>query len=443
MINTLLDRFFIGHLESSALTAQGASQNVMFLMFSIAMAMGTAATAIVSRAYGAKDEAGFRMGAKECSSVTMMIGIVMAVASALIAPVAAHWLIPANDHRSIELMGHYLLAYSAGLPAIYVIQSLAGSLRGIGDTRSPMVISGLQILLHITLNFILIFPPRHVGGITIPGMNMGMVGAATALSISAWMSAIVYLVYTGRTPLGQLWRFTLPTATWLARILRIAMPAAAMAMLRVFSLTAFTLVLGRVPGASNALGAMSIGFAVESIMFMPSFGLSLAASALVGQSLGMQRPDRAERLGWVASHHAGLVTLALAAPIAIAAYPIALFLVGGKAEIASEAALLLRFLCSTEVMFAYGMVLIGAMQGAGDTVRPMWISIVSLWGLRVPLALFLALPKGASLASWLVLPFGAGIGAAGAWFAMAFTQAVQGVLCILAFKQGTWKLKRV
>src|SRR5262249_12729669 len=81
--------------------------------------------------------------------------------------------------------------------------------------------------------------------------------------------------------------------------------------------------------------------------------------------------------------------------------------------------------------------------GAGDTVRPMWISIISLWGLRVPLALFLSLPKGVNLAPWLVLPVGAGLGAAGAWFAMSFTQGVQGVLCILAFKQAQWKLKKV
>jgi Na+-driven multidrug efflux pump len=101
------------------------------------------------------------------------------------------------------------------------------------------------------------------------------------------------------------------------------------------------------------------------------------------------------------------------------------------------------YLCSTEIMFAYAMTLIGAMQGAGDTVRPMWISIIALWGLRVPLALFLALGKGAALAPWLVLPFGAGWGATGAWFAMSFTQGVQGLLCIFAFRQGAWKTKKV
>ncbi len=443
VVNTLLDRFFIGHLESSALTAQGASQNVMFLTFSLAMAVGTAATAIVSRAYGAEDEAGYRVGARQATNLSVLIGFALAFASCLVAPLAAHFILPSTDHRSIELMGKYLFAYSLGLPAIYVIQTLAGSLRGIGDTRSPMVISGLQILLHITLNFLLIFPPRHMFGITLPGANMGLVGASTALSISAWISAVVYLGWTAKTPLGPLYRLRLPTREWAARLMRIAIPAATMAVLRVLSLTVFTLVLSSTKDASTAIAAMSIGFAIESIMFMPSFGLSMAAAALVGQSLGMKKAERAERLAWTAAHYAGLVTLVLALPIFIFAHPIALNLVNGKEGIAQESASLLRYLCATEIMFAYAMVLVGAMQGAGDTVRPMWISIIAMWGLRVPLAVFLALAGGTAITTWLHLPFGAGLGAAGAWFAMSFTQAIQGIMSILAFRQGGWKLKKV
>src|SRR5262249_29680574 len=156
------------------------------LMFSIAAAMGTAATAIVSRSFGADDVAGYRIGAKESASVTGILGILMAALSATLSPLAAHWILPASDHRSIELMSRFLLAYSAGITAIYMIQSLAGGLRGIGDTKSPMVISGIQILLHITLNFFFIFPTRQFLGMRVPGLNLGLVGASTALSISAW-----------------------------------------------------------------------------------------------------------------------------------------------------------------------------------------------------------------------------------------------------------------
>lgn len=177
-------------------------------------------------------------------------------------------------------------------------------------------------------------------------------------------------------------------------------------------------------------------------MFMPSFGLSMAAAALVGQSLGMRRPDRAEKLAWIAGHHAAGVTLLMAAPIFFGAHSICSVLLPGKPEVIAETVLLIRWLCATEVMFAYSMVMIGAMQGAGDTIRPMWITIISLWGMRVPLAFLLALPAGTPVFG-IALPLGFGLGAVGAWSAMSVTQAVQGVLSLWAFKLGAWKLARV
>ncbi len=430
VVNTLLDRGFIGHLQAAASTAQGASMNVMFLTFSLAMSLGTAATALVSRAYGAGQVEEFRMAGRQSLSVAIIGGLILASVSVLITPFAAASLLPANDFEARRLMVRYLLIYSAGLPAIYLIQALAGSLRAIGDTKSPMMISGIQILLHMVLNFVLIFPPRTLlGGIPMPGFDMGLAGASLAMTISAWISAIVYLVYSGKTPLGEAWRISIPMKAWMVRILRIALPAAAMSVLRVASLTAFTLVLAKVPNASAAIAAMAIGFGIESIMFMPSFGLSVASAALVGQSLGMKRPDRAERMGWVAAHHAALVTLGLSLPIFFFTPGLVNLLVAGKPEIASESIVLIRYLCVTEIFFAYAMVMIGAMQGAGDTVRPMWITVVCMWALRVPLAYIFALPLK--------------MGAVGAWLAMSLTQGVQGILSVWMFKQGRWKYKNV
>lgn len=430
VVNSLLDRGFIGHLEGAALTAHGASINVVFLTISLSMTLATSATALVSRAYGADRHEEVRAASRRSLSVSMIAGFVLGLLTALGAPFAARALLPASDGAAIVLATRFLVAFAAGLPAFFVIQSLAGSLRGVGDTRSPMVISGLQILLHIALNFFFIFPTRTTdSGLTIPGLGMGLVGAATALTTSAWLAAFAYLAHVRSTPLGDAWRVTLPPKEWVVRILRIALPAATMAVLRVGSLTAFTLVLKGVANGSTAIAAMSIGFAIESIMFMPAFGLSISASALVGQSLGMGRPRRAERLGWVASHHAALVIGILVVPLFFAAPGIAHVIVGGKEAMAAEAALLIRTLCVTEIFFGYAMVLIGAMQGAGDTKSPMWITIWALWGLRVPLAFALAIPLG--------------LGSFGAWIAMSFSQAVQGILAMAAFKKGAWKTKEV
>jgi putative MATE family efflux protein len=449
VINQLLDRGFIGHLPGSALTAHGGAINVMFLMFSLAVAVATGATALVSRAFGAGEPSEYRLASRQAIRISIMTGIVMAIVTALSAPFVAHGVLPATDHESVNLMTHFLLVYATSLPAIYIIQTLAGSLRGIGDTKSPMYISGLQILTHMTLNCFMIFPThvvRPFGGLfsfVLPGANLGLVGAGTSLSISSCGSAIVYLFFVKRTPLGSLWGLHLPQLTWVVRILRIALPAALQATLRVLSLTAFTVILAMVPNASTAIGAMSTAFGIESVMIMPSFGLSAAAGALVGQSLGMSRPDRAERLGWVAANYGALVTLALAVPIFFAAPSIAAAMLGDKPEMIAQGVMLLRYLCATEMLFAYAMVVIGAMQGAGDTVRPMWVTLFSLWGIRVPLAFILALPTGFPVTSWLKVPFGLGLGAHGAWISMAITQGIQGVIAPILFKQGAWKTKKV
>ncbi len=416
VVNTLLDRGFIGHLPAAALTAHGGATNVMFLMFSLSISIGTAATAIVARAFGAGHPHEYREANQQAVRLAGVGGLVLMGICLFIAPLVSTLVLPADDPEAIRQMNAFLRIYAVGLPAIGLIQTLAGGLRGIGDTRSPMVISGIQILLHIGLNVALI--PR-----------LGLSGAATALATSAWIAALGYLAYARHTPLGSASPLKLPKRAWVARLVRIAAPAAGMAVLRVLSLTAFTVILKGVPNASAAIAAMSVGFAVESIMFMPPFGLSAAAGALVGQSLGAGRPDRAERLAWVAAHHGAIVTVLVAIPLFVFAGDIAHALVGGKEQIAAEATTLIHYLCATEVLFAYSMIMIGALQGAGDTVRPMWIAIISLWGLRVPLAFLMAIVFK--------------MGSNGAWMAMSATQAVQGFLSLWAWKQGAWKTKEV
>ncbi len=443
VLNTLLDRFFIGHLTTASLTAHGASTSVMFLMFTLAVSVATGTTAVVSRAFGAGNQEEYRRAAREGLSLSVLSGIAIAILTLATASLWTMAFVPADDAEARHQMTRFLTIYSAAVLPTFVIQVLAGALRGIGDTRSSMVISGLQIFLHMTLNCFLVFP--HFG--PLPGAGMGLMGAATAFSISAWISAIVYIIHARRTPLQSVWTWKLPNEDWALRILRISAPQALMGGLRVFSFMMFSVVLKLVPNGSNAIAGMSIGLAIEQVMIMPAFGLAAASGALVGQSLGMKRPDRAERLGWTAGAHGAVVTAFLATFVFFASPHLAGALVGGKPEIIAVATQLLRLLAFTEVGFAYAMVLFGAMQGAGDTVRPMWISVIALWGMRVPMAYMLALHTGQQLASIgshsLVVPFGIGLGALGAWIAMAVTQAIQGVLALFVYKQGTWKLKHV
>lgn len=442
VINNLLDRAFLGRLDESAIIAHGGAMNVMFLWFSLAMSLGTASTALVARAFGAKRPFEYRRAHRQTFGLALVGGILAAGLSMLLSGPLSGFILGDSNPSATREMAKFVMYFSLGLPGMFVVQVLAGSLRGIGDTRSPMVISGIQILVHVILNFLLISPDHRFGPVFIDSAGLGLAGAGISLSASAWLAALVYVLYLKWTPLGQA-PIRLPSRPWVVRILRIAVPAGIMSTIRVLSFTFFTVALARVPNGDDAIGALSVAIAVESIMFMPTFGLSIAATSLVGQSLGARNPERAGKLGWVAAHWGALVTLLMCVPIFVFAEAVPAALLPGKPEMVAMAADLLRWLCLTEVLFAYSMVLMGAMQGAGDTVRPLWIAVISLWGLRVPLAYFMALGPGAPLGAGLVMPVGLAMGAHGAWIAMSITQAIQGFLSMAVYQQGGWKLKKV
>lgn len=441
-LNSLLDSFFIGRLERSALVAHGAALNVIFMLFSLVMTISVASTALVARSYGAEDMAGCRSATAQCSRMALYAGFLLSGLAVLLALFVAPQLVPAEDERARQLLTNMLLCWAPSLIANGLITTLAGSFRGIGDSRSPMWISGIQIVIHIVLNLFLINPPTRVmlpwlqsvsgapATIVFPGLGWGLPGAMIALSLSSFISLAIYLAWAARSQLEGKFEIKLPDREWLRRILNIAVPSAMQAILRVLSFTAFTVILRNTPDAGDALAALRIGIAIEAIMFMPAFGLSVAASALVGQSLGAKDPNRAEKLGWISAHYAALVILILSIPIFIFANPIAGLLTGfDKPTIQADAAGYIRWIIATEVLFGYAMVLIGAIQGAGDTRRTLWITIISLWGIRVPLAFILAGPIG--------------LGATGCWIAMSLSQAVQGLMAMGAFKGGRWKTFKV
>ena len=125
--------------------------------------------------------------------------------------------------------------------------------------------------------------------------------------------------------------------SWTKRILRIALPTGVMSTLRVLSLAAFTYILNSGDRAADAVAALRVGFSIESLAFMPAFGLSVAASALVGQSLGAEKPDAAARLGWTAAHHAGVVSAIASLILVFGAYPLASAVIPSQPSVAEAA----------------------------------------------------------------------------------------------------------
>jgi putative MATE family efflux protein len=368
---------------------------------------------------------------RQSVTLGLIVGVVLTFVAWTCLPQLAAIFTDRDGPVYAELM-RYVSPALIGVPATFLFAIVAASLRAIGDTKRPMYVSGAQVVLHIILNYLLIFPTRvvEINGweLTIPGANMGIAGAGWSIAISAWFAAIVYLPVASKTILGPVWKLQWLALSWVKRVVRIAIPASASALIRIVSMASFMLVLKHTVEGERVYGAVRVGFAMESIAFMPAFGYMIAASALVGQSLGMKDPQRAERLASAAAKQTTYIIAVLSVLFFIFAPWFAdIFL---RDEIQHQAATnYLRIIAITEVLFGIGVVYTGALQGAGDTIRPTIVTLVVQLGLRTPAAWFFAVYLGHNSTA--------------AWWVMSITQAISGVLLYWLFKQGKWKDKQV
>lgn len=311
-VNGLLDLFFVGHLPNSmqALTATGIGGQVFFLLISLAMGVSVGTTALVARFTGAKDHESATEAAGQSFTLAVLLGLVFGALFYAMQNQIVGWMIGSeNDAIASELCRQFMQVALLCTVPLFLLNVLMGTFRGLGDTRTPLLIQFGMIGTHISLNIILIY-----GRLGFPAM--GVRGAAAALSTSVFVGALLYLLaLVKRTPLADALtrRHLRFRPDWAWRILRIGLPAALQAVVRSLGMMSFTGMLARAADGAAGIAALQIGMRAESIAFMPGFGYSVAAAALVGQSLGARDPRRAERCGWAATWQAIVVMTIMAA----------------------------------------------------------------------------------------------------------------------------------
>ncbi len=426
-VNGLLDVFFVGRLPNSAqaLAATGVGGQVIFLLISLAMGVSVGTTALVARFTGARNTD----DAMEATGQSLTLSFLLALGFGALFYVGRFaivgWQLNGdNEAATARLCAQFLsLALLATVP-MFVMNVLMAAFRGLGDTRTPMLIQTLVITTHITGNLLLI---NGLAGLP----RMGAPGAGLAFAISIFVGCALYLVaLVKRTPLRDALqpRYLRLRSSWAGRILKIGIPASIQAVIRTLGMMSFTGMLARSLDGASGVAALQIGVRAESIAFMPGFGYSVAAAALVGQSLGARDPDRAERYGWAATGQAIVVMIVMACVFFTFASPLA-SLFTRDPHVQRLGADYLRINAFCEPFLALGMVLTGALQGAGDTLLPTAITFVTMWLARLPLTY------------WLV--FKLNWQARGAWVAMMVTTIIGGLLTFSLFRLGRWKRIKV
>ena len=418
--NAFLDRMFVGRLGRDALAAVGVAGQGMFLLMAVSFIVGTGTTALVARFVGGQAVDDARKALRQSLTLGALMGTVCMVVGYLLAKPAfgLMGMEPSAERATLRFFSIALL----GTVPLFTGQALGATFRGMGDMRTPLKVMVWVNVVHIALDFGLIF---GVG----PFPRMGLTGAATALTISQWFGFGMFWLALRKHPLmGEAVQFQRLEIAWAKRIFHIGAPASLQALLRITSMLGYTRILSATPQGTAALAALPIGMTAESIAFMPGLGYSMAATTLVGQSLGAKRPEIAARYAWMSTGQACVVMTVMGVVFYVFAYPFARWFTRDTlvVEVAAD---YLRINAYAEPFLALAMVLSGAFQGAGDTRTPTWITFVSMWLFRLPLAYLLALSLG--------------YGTHGAWWAMAASMMLSGLLTVLLFQRGRWKRVKV
>lgn len=415
----VVDVFFVAKIGTEAIATVGLTESVLTIVYSIAIGLSTAATALVSRRIGEANprEAGATVGQVILVSLTM--AVLLGVPGVLFADDVLR-LMGGTDRLVANGTGFTRLIF-ASAPAIILLHTLSGCLRGAGEAsvamRSLWLANGVNIALC----------PVFIFGLG-PFPELGVMGSAVATTTGRSLG-VLYQLYalTRRRSTVQVRRsdFT-PDAGIIRNMLSVAAGGTGQFLIG----SASWVFLARLVATfgSEVVAGYTIAIRILLFTILPSWGLANAAATLVGQNLGAGQPDRAETSVWRAAFCNMVFLLLVGIGFYVGAHEI-VGLFDRDARVVAVAVQCLRVFCVGYVAFAYGMVVSQALNGAGDTRTPTLINIVCFWLVEIPLAYALA-----NQLNW---------GPEGVFWAVAISETLLAVLAILVFRRGRWKLIQV
>ena len=412
---SLVDVKVASYLGSSAQAAVGLAEQILFVFLLFIMSVGVGTTALVSRAYGANDKEDMLTSAGQSFTLSIMLGFLMCALSLGTASFALPYFTPSAEVAQIG--SSYLSAYSWMLLPFSITVIANSTFRAIGDTKTPLVIVTAMTIVNIVGDYATV-----LGNWPVPGLGVrGMAYAALAASI---LGSILATFFIKRSVVKDCLNRILPYQhKVIKRISNIGLPSAFQRLGWALSVFVVFFILARCKDSTSALASWTIGMRVESVIFMPLMALSMAVSSIVGQSLGAREVDRAFKAGWRVTSIGIWMMVAMSACMFFFAKEIAAALSNEPTTIAYTTNYL-KINALAEPFLAVAQILMGALQGAGDTKPVMWFTIICNWAIRLPVAYVVAdMLK---------------IGPDGVWWAMTISIIIQSAMVMYRYQSKKW-----
>jgi multidrug resistance protein, MATE family len=416
----VVDMLMVSKLGAAAIAGVGTALQIMFLVMAALAAVTVGTTVLVARFTGAGQPAEASHAAKQ----SLMLGIMLAALITILGHFFSHQAIAilGAAPEVIKTGGDYLDVV-AQMAVFMVLQYVcAGALRGAGDTRTPMIVTGVVNLVNILVAYTFIF--GHFG---FPAL--GVLGSAWGASVARAIGAIILLslLFSGRRRVqiaGRAgWRPDVPV---MRRVIKIGLPSMIeQTLMSGGSLLYSVIVIGM---GTAVYAAQRITFNALSISFMPGMGFGMAATTMTGQSLGAGRPDLARRSAWIAFRMAALWMCTMGIGLIVFGNQIMRLFTTDPTIIAVGTAAL-RVIALSQPFQALGQVMAGSLRGAGDTRFPMYATGLSVWLIRLPFGILF----GPVL----------GLGLAGVYISNVMDAFARAAANYLRFRAGKWQKLRV
>lgn len=424
MMVSFIDTAMVGAMGAASTAAVSVVSSSIWLVNGILSGVGVGYSVQVANAVGAQDHEKARKVIRQGALAVTVVGLLALVIMEGLSALLPRWL--GAKPEVYPLAVSYLRFYCLSLPFATALSVFSAIIRCTGDTKTPLLLNGLANAVNVVLNFFLIYPSRTWHLIFIPGAGLGVAGAAIASAASLTLAGILVIrtVFFNRNKPISLTRKEnyRPDGEIIRTAMLLGLPYIGE---RVTINLGQILMTGLVAHVGTvALAANHIATTAEGMCYLPAYGVSFAATALVGQSVGARNREDARAYGVLSGKLGFFMCLGTGALLFLLASPIARIFTPDAAVVA-ETAKVLRIVAFSEPFFALSIVLSGALRGARDVRFPMGVALGCMWGIR------------AVLAPVLVYVFHWGLEAV--WFAMALDLTARGVLSLLRWHGSRWE----
>ena len=415
----LVDAYFVSSLGANAIATVGLTESVLTLVYAVAIGLSMGVTAIVARRVGEKDID----AASKTAVQAILLGVLVALLISVLGIIYPKEILAlmGGDKELIADGYRYTQVLLGGNITIMLLFLINAIFRGAGDASVAMKVLIFSNLLNIILDPILIF-----GFGPIP--SFGVQGAAIATTIGRGSAVIfqLFILFYGWSKIKVGLKDFVFRAKIMWNLVKVSLGGIGQFIIGTSSWVFLMRIMAEF--GSEVLAGYTIAIRVLMFTLMPSWGMSNAAATLVGQNLGAQQPDRAEQSVWKTSkYNAWFMVVVSFVYLVFAEQIIRIF--SNEALIVEYGALSLRIIAAGYIFYAYGMVVIQAFNGAGDTKTPTIINFFCFWVFQLPFAYLAAL-----VFDW---------GAIGVFLAITIAEMLIAVMGIIWFKKGSWKEVKV